>query len=224
MMSGFPASTRYQIRANVRANVRAIASLLVFISLLPAAGHAQDAALLACADVADRDARLSCLEAALETAVRNRDAATASPAPAQMAGSAAQTTSVVTPIVVAPTVATPSVVTSVESVAPTPAPTAETATEDTGRFNLFGLLDRQRDEQPEQPVETMDEQVTELEYYKPDVVTITLSNGQIWRQLYASRFNLRVGDDIHIYRSSGNQQYRLEAERFNGIIRVERLR
>ena len=70
----------------------------------------------------------------------------------------------------------------------------------------------------------MDEQVTELEYYKPDVVTITLSNGQIWRQLYASRFNLRVGDDIHIYRSSGNQQYRLEAERFNGIIRVERLR
>ena len=219
MMSGFPASTLYQIRANVRANVRAIASLLVFISLLPAAGHAQDAALLACADVADRDARLSCLEAALETAVRNRDAATASPAPAQMAGSAAQTTSVVTP-----TVATPAVVTSVESVAPTPAPTAETATEDTGRFNLFGLLDRQRDEQPEQPVETMEEQVTELEYYKPDVVTITLSNGQIWRQLYASRFNLRVGDDIHIYRSSGNQQYRLEAERFNGIIRVERLR
>ena len=186
---------------------------------MPAAGHAQDAALLACADVADRDARLSCLEAALETAVRNRDAATASPAPAQMAGSAAQTTSVVTP-----TVATPAVVTSVESVAPTPAPTAETATEDTGRFNLFGLLDRQRDEQPEQPVETMEEQVTELEYYKPDVVTITLSNGQIWRQLYASRFNLRVGDDIHIYRSSGNQQYRLEAERFNGIIRVERLR
>ena len=219
MMSGFPASTLYQIRAIICANVRAIASLLVFISLLPAAGHAQDAALLACADVADRDARLSCLEAALETAVRNRDAATASPAPAQMAGSAAQTTSVVTP-----TVATPAVVTSVESVAPTPAPTAETATEDTGRFNLFGLLDRQRDEQPEQPVETMDEQVTELEYYKPDVVTITLSNGQIWRQLYASRFNLRVGDDIHIYRSSGNQQYRLEAERFNGIIRVERLR
>ena len=218
-MSGFPASTLYQIRAIICANVRAIASLLVFISLLPAAGHAQDAALLACADVADRDARLSCLEAALETAVRNRDAATASPAPAQMAGSAAQTTSVVTP-----TVATPAVVTSVESVAPTPAPTAETATEDTGRFNLFGLLDRQRDEQPEQPVETMDEQVTELEYYKPDVVTITLSNGQIWRQLYASRFNLRVGDDIHIYRSSGNQQYRLEAERFNGIIRVERLR
>ena len=219
MMSGFPASTLYQIRAIICANVRAIASLLVFISLLPAAGHAQDAALLACADVADRDARLSCLEAALETAVRNRDAATASPAPAQMAGSAAQTTSVVTP-----TVATPAVVTSVESVAPTPAPTAETATEDTGRFNLFGLLDRQRDEQPEQPVETMEEQVTELEYYKPDVVTITLSNGQIWRQLYASRFNLRVGDDIHIYRSSGNQQYRLEAERFNGIIRVERLR
>ena len=219
MMSGFPASTLYQIRAIICANVRAIASLLVFISLLPAAGHAQDAALLACADVADRDARLSCLEAALETAVRNRDAATASPAPAQMAGSAAQTTSVVTP-----TVATPAVVTSVESVAPTPAPTAETATEDTGRFNLFGLLDRQRDEQPEQPVETIEEQVTELEYYKPDVVTITLSNGQIWRQLYASRFNLRVGDDIHIYRSSGNQQYRLEAERFNGIIRVERLR
>lgn len=219
-MSGFSASICSSV------------SLLVFISLLPATGYAQDATLLECADVADRDARLSCLEAALETAVRNRDAATASPTPAQPPSPAPQTTSVVaptvvtptvvTPTIVAPTVATQTVVTSAEAVAP--APTAETMTEDTGRFNLFGWLDRQREEQPEGPVETMAERVAELAYYKPDVLTITLSNGQIWRQLYASRFNLRVGDDIHIYRSSGNQQYRLEAERFNGIIRVERLR
>ena len=72
--------------------------------------------------------------------------------------------------------------------------------------------------------EMMQASVTVLDLYKPDVWTITLDNGQIWRQVYADRFNLRVGDAITITRKTGRVQYQLEADRFNGFIRVERLR
>lgn len=89
-------------------------------------------------------------------------------------------------------------------------------------LNLFGLINR--DGEPEQPVESMQARVAALDYFKPDVLTITLENGQVWRQKYARRYNLREGDDVRIYGTNWGVQFRLEAERFNGFIQVERVR
>ncbi|MEY4642071.1 MAG: hypothetical protein RLZZ227_2065 [Pseudomonadota bacterium] len=89
----------------------------------------------------------------------------------------------------------------------------------------IGWFARERDTgEAQAPAETMSATVSELEFLKPQILTITLDNGQVWRQLYASRYNLRTGDAVKITRTMGRVQYRLEAERFNGYIQVERLR
>jgi type IV secretory pathway VirB10-like protein len=191
------------------------ALVLSSICIFPLTGVAQDEAFLLCANLTDRAARVSCLENALERAVEERDAGQAQPA--------APAAAVQTP---QPQQQAPAVRAAAPA-APAPATTAEAAQEESRGFDLFGLFERERDEEAEkeqQAANTMHAKVAELDFYKPDVLTITLDNGQIWRQLYARRHNLREGDAISIYQSGWGKQFRLEAERFNGFIQVERLR
>ena len=178
--------------------------LLASLSLLPAASYAQDEPFLACAEFSNRDARISCLETALETAVKNRDAATT-----------AQARTGVT---------TPAARSSATAVTPAPVPVEATVATEPRDQKLFGLFGREREEESAKPVDTLQASVAKLEYYKPDVLTITLDNGQVWRQSSASRFNLQKDDAVRIYATRWGKNYRLEAERFNGYIQVSRIR
>jgi hypothetical protein len=204
--------------------------LLTGFCLLSPLAQAQDEAFLSCAEFSDRTERVLCLEDALEAAVQARDARQAQPAtPARVAPAAPPAPAVAR---TAPQTVQPAPQTSAPAV-PAPRATASTATQATEQDDssliddVFGWFGRDRDgDDADAPeiAETMSATVAELELFKPDVWTITLDNGQVWRQIYASRYNLRAGDTVSITRANGRVQYRLEAERFNGFIQVERLR
>lgn len=210
-MSGLSSQPSIAIRHTPHTSLTASACkallLLASSSLLPGVSYAQDEAFLQCADLSDREARVSCLETALDAAVRERAAAEAAP-------SAAPSTPAAPAISAAP----------VAPAAPVAAAPAQEAAAEERRFDLFGFFERQREAKPAEPSETMDGRVAELKFYKPDIWTVTLENGQVWRQIYAKRYNLREGDAVKIYSTNWGQQYRLEAERFNGFIQVERLK
>ncbi|MFZ9583983.1 MAG: hypothetical protein ACO280_03385 [Pseudohongiellaceae bacterium] len=53
---------------------------------------------------------------------------------------------------------------------------------------------------------------------------VTLGSGQVWRQEVARTFNLRVGDEVEIYRDGVGNGLRLSTPRLSGFIRVERVR
>jgi hypothetical protein len=74
--------------------------------------------------------------------------------------------------------------------------------------------------QPEEIVST----ITELKETRPNVYTITLENGQIWRQVGSKRYPLRIGFEVRIYESRWQSSYRLSAVATNGFIQVERIR
>ncbi|MES2623663.1 MAG: hypothetical protein V4628_00155 [Pseudomonadota bacterium] len=179
--------------------------------MLPAASYAQDEALLKCADLVERETRLNCLEAALETAVRNRDAATAREKSSAASSSTSQGS--------APSTSALSSASAAQS-----APQKDPAANEPRDLNLFGWLNREDEKAEQEPVETLHAKIVQLELFKPDIWTITLDNGQVWRQNIARRFNLRADDVIQIYNTRWGKQYRLEAERFNGYIQVERIR
>lgn len=191
--------------------------LIMTLCLFSLNSKAQDDAFLRCADFADRGARIACLEDALEAAVAARSARTNQPQPPAVA----QQPPAQAPVApAAPALAVP-------ARDPSAAPKEEER-EEQGGFALFGFFDRAREErqarEEQQKSETMQAKVADLSFYKPDVLTITLDNGQVWRQIYVRRYNLREGDAVNIYQPGWGEQFRLEAERFNGFIQVERLR
>lgn len=189
-----------------------LCALFVTILCSSPAAVAQDESFLRCAEFSERDARIACLEQALEAAVAAR-AAEAAPVTASI------------PATQAPA---PVAATSPPAPAPTTASGEASPAAKPGLLNdVFGWFGRDRnagDANAPKIAESMEAVVANIDFHKPDVRTITLDNGQVWRQLYAERYNLRVGDRILITRATGRLQYRLEAERFNGFIRVERLR
>lgn len=65
--------------------------------------------------------------------------------------------------------------------------------------------------------------VTSARFYKQDIWQITLSSGQIWRQVNARIFSLREGDKVQIAPSGWGKSYRLTVEGRSGFIQVERL-
>jgi hypothetical protein len=151
-----------------------------------------------------------CLEDDLERATAQ--SATKS-APATTTTAPARATAVTSTVTAAP----------ISTGAAPPVPAAAPEAEEKKRFALFGLLDREPKEEKPELSESMQATVADLTEYKPEVWIITLDNGQVWRQLYTQRYNLREGDKVTIYRKEGALQFRLEAERFSGMIRVERV-
>ena len=66
--------------------------------------------------------------------------------------------------------------------------------------------------------------VTEVRETVPNVATITLDNGQVWRQTTPKAFVLRPGMDVRLYPTKWGDSYRLTAGGPNGFIQVERVR
>jgi hypothetical protein len=202
--------------------------VLAAASLSPISALAQEEAFLSCADFNDRAARVTCLEDALSDAVAAREARESPPAPAAIpAAQPAATVVQQPPAPPAPTAATAATTAPPPSAAQTVAPPTAVEEDRSRLLDVFGWFGRDRNDGEEDApeiAEMMQATVTGLEVFKPDRWTITLDNGQVWRQLYTDRYNLREGDAVTISRATGRLQYRLEAERFNGFIQVERVR
>lgn len=66
--------------------------------------------------------------------------------------------------------------------------------------------------------------ISKLREYIPGRYLITLENGQVWRQMVAERYRLRVGHNVRIYPSRWGKSFRLSAEGLKGFIQVERVR
>jgi hypothetical protein len=66
--------------------------------------------------------------------------------------------------------------------------------------------------------------ISKLREYVPGRYLITLENGQVWRQMVAERYRLRVGHNVRIYPSRWGKSFRLSAEELKGFIQVERVR
>lgn len=65
--------------------------------------------------------------------------------------------------------------------------------------------------------------ITELAL-RQNLLIITLSSGQIWKQEIPRRFNLREGDAITIYQGGISNGYRLSTDRLSGFIQIKRLK
>jgi len=153
---------------------------------------------LACAEQADRGARIACLEDALELAV-SADSARAGPE----AG----------PATVSPVVAGPP-----NSVGADPAQNDASLLD---RVRGFGNPARVSDDAD--GGERLHDTIAGLEK-RSNLWIVTLGSGQVWRQEVARTFNLRVGDEVEIYRDGVGNGLRLSTPRLSGFIRVERVR
>jgi hypothetical protein len=184
---------------------------------------AQDSAFLACARHADRGQRIACLEDALDAALAAQEAQrnpAAAPPPAPVRAPA-------------PEVAEASPVPAQNAVPAAPpattAPTAPavTATEPEERTSLLDRI-RSFGQDDEASISTdasgndrLHDTITALEK-RNELWTVTLSSGQVWRQVFPRTLNLRVGDEISVYQEGIGNGYRLATPRLSGFIRVER--
>jgi hypothetical protein len=87
----------------------------------------------------------------------------------------------------------------------------------------FGLPAEKKQEDEKDLVE-LHSTISKLREYVPGRYLITLENGQVWRQMVAERYRLRVGHKIRIYPSRWGKSFRLSAEDLKGFIQVERVR
>jgi hypothetical protein len=65
--------------------------------------------------------------------------------------------------------------------------------------------------------------IAALEQMGPNIWTITLSSGQVWRQMEGKPYRLEVGDSVRIYQSFWGKSYRLTAPRLASFIQVQRI-
>lgn len=206
----------------VQAVVRnAVALTAVFsVSLGSNAVLAQDSAFLACARHTDRGQRIACLEDALDAAVaaqQGNQATAPPPAPAR------------TPV---PEVAEAPPVPAQNPAPPpansTPATPAVTTVEPEERTSLLDRIRAFGQDDEEASISTdasgkdrLHDTITALEK-RNELWTVTLSSGQVWRQVFPRTLNLRVGDEISVYQEGIGEGYRLATPRLSGFIRVER--
>ena len=76
------------------------------------------------------------------------------------------------------------------------------------------------DEEPREIVST----VAAFRETVPNSYVITLENGQVWRQTFAERYSLRVGQSVTLSPTRWGKRFRLSAEGSNSNIQVERVR
>jgi hypothetical protein len=58
----------------------------------------------------------------------------------------------------------------------------------------------------------------------PNNYTITLEDGQVWRQTYPKKYALRAGHRVTIYPTRWGSSFRLESDSLRGYIQVQRVR
>jgi type IV secretory pathway VirB10-like protein len=66
--------------------------------------------------------------------------------------------------------------------------------------------------------------VTDFREIEPDMLLVTLDNGQVWRQNRTRRYPLRVGATVVLRPSSWGSSYRMTDPSIGGFIQVERRR
>jgi hypothetical protein len=66
--------------------------------------------------------------------------------------------------------------------------------------------------------------ITELHETVPHSFTITLDNGQVWRQSYPEQYFLQPGMQVTLRSSKWGKAYRLSAEGLHGFIQVQRVK
>ncbi len=65
--------------------------------------------------------------------------------------------------------------------------------------------------------------IASLKELGPNLLQVTLSSGQQWRQMISKRYPLEVGDEVRIYSTRWGSSFRLSAERVGSYIQVERV-
>lgn len=188
--------------------------------------QAQESAFLKCADISAREARVLCLEQALDAATSKKtgnasassNAAATNPPPKVLPSPPTQ-----------PRTTTPIASNTPTATAATPEPASPPAKQGGSKWDLFGLFEKSSEqskaaEAAALEADTMHAKVAQLSQYKSNAWEITLDNGQVWRQVYSQSFLLRKGDDVKIYPTTWGEQFRLETVSGRGFLRVQRLR
>lgn len=87
----------------------------------------------------------------------------------------------------------------------------------------FGLPES-RDERDKRNNRELFGTIESIRELSPNRYLITLTNGQVWRQMRADHYNLRAGHKVRIYPTRWGSSYRLTVEELKGFIQVERIR
>lgn len=88
----------------------------------------------------------------------------------------------------------------------------------------FGFPEPARERQRTEAPPEIRSVVAAIEEPLHNRVTVTLENGQVWRQMVSQRYNLRVGHHVRVYGTRWGDAYRLSADELHGFIQVERVR
>lgn len=72
-------------------------------------------------------------------------------------------------------------------------------------------------------VQELVDTVASIKNVGPNMVSVTLSSGQVWRQMYDHAYLLEVGEEVRIRPSGWGASYRLYSQRLGGYIQVERV-
>jgi hypothetical protein len=159
----------------------AFACLVVLVAAPASAEDGIRAELDACRALADDGERLACYDRATGRIL----ARAAAPEPA--------------PAAAAPPASAPAAATTAAAAAATDAAPAPVATDNFGRERVLAAEEAKRREQETRAVGELSANVTGIDTRMDGLMTITLDNGQVWRQTRPdSMFRLKTGDRIKI--------------------------
>ena len=120
----------------------------------------------------------------------------------------------------APSPAAPAAPAAEEEGEPAPAPSPNAATvEDFGREPSGARLEKDAEGRTE-----MRDTIASYERIMPNRYEITLSSGQVWRQVEDDPYYLEEGAEVRIYPTRWGTHYRLSQEGVNSYIQVKRIR
>ena len=89
-------------------------------------------------------------------------------------------------------------------------------------IDSFGLPNTRVQEGEDGKLELHDT-VAAIEYLRPNMLQITLTSGQVWRQMEGKRYMLKEGDEVRIYTTIWGNNFRLSTERLKSYIQVARI-
>jgi hypothetical protein len=167
-----------------------------------------------CLEIEAPAERLACFERRVDEARGEGEAPAAPPPPAAAAPP--------------PPAAAPAAPAAQTRPAPQAAPTAPAADDSFGRPSPTPSRREQRAareaQEAEAPVAEIVATIVTVRETVPNYRTITLDNGQIWRQTRSEFYPLQPGLEVRVYPANWGGSFRLTAPRLKGDIQVERLR
>ena len=196
-----------------------IAILLTFSSQ----SWAQDVdAFLACAEITDRTARLTCLDEALDAATTQQAGeAAAVETFGEASGRVADAPDADGEAGKLPVFRLPRIFRRDDKPNDVAEESVTSADSEEDRLDSFGR--QTRVVVNENGEDELNDVIAELFMAKPNQWLIRLGSGQVWNQVHPKRLNLREGDAIRIYPTGWGDNYRLETPRLDGYIQVLRV-